>query len=243
MGLASPAVAASPGDEAHLANLINLINLINQARSAHGLAPLHVDGHLTGMARRWSDGMAARGALAHNPNLGAQAPTGWSRVGENVAVGGSAQAAFDALMGSPRHRANILKPDFTHVGVGVTRAADGRIFITQDFAQLPGGAPAPPPPPPPPTTAPPTTLARHLRPRRRRPPPPTTAPPTTVAPTTTSTTAPPTTTATSAPRRPDASDSSADDDSGLRAAIALAGVAPVAAAWAGWRRWRRRHEP
>jgi uncharacterized protein YkwD len=45
---------------------------------------------------------------------------GWS-VGENIAMGqATAAALMDDWMTSPGHRANILKPEFTHLGVGVT---------------------------------------------------------------------------------------------------------------------------
>ncbi len=45
---------------------------------------------------------------------------GWS-TGENIAVGySSAAATMVAWMNSPGHRANILQPAFTHLGVGVS---------------------------------------------------------------------------------------------------------------------------
>jgi uncharacterized protein YkwD len=34
---------------------------------------------------------------------------------------------------SDKHRANILNGEFTHAGVGIARAADGRVFFTQVF--------------------------------------------------------------------------------------------------------------
>lgn len=44
---------------------------------------------------------------------------GWG-VGENIAMGySSASATMVAWMNSPGHRANILNPNFTHLGVGV----------------------------------------------------------------------------------------------------------------------------
>ena len=62
--------------------------------------------------------------------------------GENVAriygdagsPGGAEETAAQAevaLMASPTHRANILHPDYTHLGVGV--ADDGRVIYTQLF--------------------------------------------------------------------------------------------------------------
>jgi uncharacterized protein YkwD len=50
------------------------------------------------------------------------AADGSAIVGENLAWGWStAWIAFDALMHSPSHRANILDTDFRDVGVHVTR--------------------------------------------------------------------------------------------------------------------------
>ena len=44
-------------------------------------------------------------------------------------------------MNEPRfvknHRANILNPDFTDVGIGIVTGPDGRIYITQDFYAAP----------------------------------------------------------------------------------------------------------
>ena len=40
------------------------------------------------VARRWSAAMAASGALAHNPDLGAQVSS-WSRIAENVGTASS----------------------------------------------------------------------------------------------------------------------------------------------------------
>jgi Cysteine-rich secretory protein family len=41
------------------------------------------------------------------------------KLGENVSQGDSVEAAHAALMASPSHRANMLEPAFTHVGIGV----------------------------------------------------------------------------------------------------------------------------
>lgn len=34
------------------------------------------------------------------------------------------------------HRGNILNPNYTHVGIGIVKAPDGYLYITQDFAEL-----------------------------------------------------------------------------------------------------------
>ena len=61
----------------------------------------------------------------------ARAGGGFSRWGENVAAGyGSASSVIDAWMGSSGHRANILNPGFTHVGVAVAYSASGTPYWT-----------------------------------------------------------------------------------------------------------------
>ena len=176
LSLTPSAASADAGVEAEF------VRLTNGARGGRTLA---VDGELTAIARRWSGKMAADNRLAHNPNLSKEVTQDWQKLGENVGTGDTAQQIHDAFMNSPAHRANILDPDFTHVGIGVVRGGDGRIWVTEVFMKLRSGGGTPPPPPP--TTAAPTTTAR---PRVTTTAPPPTAP----RPTTPPTTAPPTTT-------------------------------------------------
>jgi uncharacterized protein YkwD len=57
----------------------------------------------------------------------------YSRAGENLAYAQSTAVAHRALMDSPGHRENILRPEFTRIGIGVINAgAFGRMF-TQLF--------------------------------------------------------------------------------------------------------------
>jgi uncharacterized protein YkwD len=79
--------------------------------------------------------MASSGALAHRPDLGSLLHScSASRVGENIAYGNvSADQMVAMWMSSPGHRANILRPEFTHLGVGVARTGSGRVYGTQDF--------------------------------------------------------------------------------------------------------------
>ncbi len=46
------------------------------------------------------------------------------------------QAAFDALVASPGHYANMTNPEFNHLGVGIP--VEGSSFwFTQNFAHYP----------------------------------------------------------------------------------------------------------
>ncbi|HLY61825.1 MAG TPA: CAP domain-containing protein [Terriglobia bacterium] len=66
----------------------------------------------------------------------------WRAMGENIATNGKgagdAEAAFmNEPHNKPNHRANILNPDFTEVGIGIVQDQRGRYYITQDFVGMP----------------------------------------------------------------------------------------------------------
>jgi uncharacterized protein YkwD len=115
--------------------------LINEARRAEGLAALPVDPLLSDIARRHSEDMRDRGYFGHvDPNGHGfsdrliEGGVAFSLVGENLARVGSspdpASLAHDAFLGNPGHRANMLNPEFTEVGVGVARSSS-TYWITQ----------------------------------------------------------------------------------------------------------------
>jgi uncharacterized protein YkwD len=59
-------------------------------------------------------------------------------LGENVARARSVALAYRALHASPSHRANLLRADYTHLGVGLARAEDGSVvYVCQIFARHP----------------------------------------------------------------------------------------------------------
>ena len=126
---------------------LQLIDLLNADRSAAGLPPLAADPRLMDVARWRSEDMAALAYFSHDVGnvpgrvvfdvLRAQGVR-YRAAGENLArTSGSAEhtaaVAEAALMESPTHRANILRPDYTHLGVGVAIAPDGRVLYTQLF--------------------------------------------------------------------------------------------------------------
>jgi uncharacterized protein YkwD len=61
----------------------------------------------------------------------------------------SPEGAMTLWIASPGHRANILNPGFTHIGVGYSHnpGSQWKDYWCQDFAALPNGQPAPTPPP------------------------------------------------------------------------------------------------
>ncbi len=60
----------------------------------------------------------------------------WSAYGENVAAGQrSGTEVVSAWMNSPGHRANILNPAYTEIGVGYAVDSEGRPYYAQVFAR------------------------------------------------------------------------------------------------------------
>ncbi|KAG1647447.1 hypothetical protein GQR58_030577 [Nymphon striatum] len=116
---------------------------INQQRAAGGLAPLAVNQSMTNAAAGWAQQMANGSFLAHAGDIITGTPGGWNKVGENVGRGQTVASLTSAFMASPTHRANIMDPMYTHIGVAVfAHPTDGRIYTTHRFASLPGAAPA-----------------------------------------------------------------------------------------------------
>ncbi|MCG0287891.1 CAP domain-containing protein [Streptomyces sp. PSAA01] len=118
-----------------------VIALTNAERAAARLAPLAPDPRLTAAAQAHSDDMVARDFYSHT---GPQGHQPWDRaraagaahrgIGENIACGQRSPAeVVRGWMNSPGHRANILKPDFTHIGVGHATGSRAGTYWTQVF--------------------------------------------------------------------------------------------------------------
>jgi uncharacterized protein YkwD len=117
-----------------------MLELVNSERARVGLQPLVADGRLRDVARAHSLEMFQRDYFAHaSPTAGspfdrmqADAIT-FGVAGENLAYAPNIEVAHQGLMNSPGHRANILRPEFDRIGIGVIRSpAQGSMF-TQDF--------------------------------------------------------------------------------------------------------------
>ena len=123
-----------------------IVAAMNSARVKAGLRPLTVNAELTSVARGWTSRMAASGTLSHNPSLSGSVHD-WTLLGENVGEGSSASQIEAAFMASAPHRANILRAQFTDVGVGAVRGSDGRLWVTVDFKRRASAVTATPAPP------------------------------------------------------------------------------------------------
>src|SRR5579864_1415284 len=123
---AGPARASNAGDAAAF------VSYVNSVRAGQGLGALAVDPRLSAIAQGWAAQMSGSSTLAHNPNLVAQAPPGWTVLGENVGDGPSDPAIEAAFVASPHHYANMVDPRFTAIGVGAVES-NGLIWVTEDF--------------------------------------------------------------------------------------------------------------
>lgn len=140
IGLAdlAPADAAPAIDPASAEYRAQLEDATNAARAAHGLAPLGVHSGLTEVATNWSATQAAQNRMFHNPDVRDQIPGQWRHFGENVLQNyahATPQQLVDQWMNSPGHRANLLNPGHTSMGVGAAVAGDGKLYATQVFAR------------------------------------------------------------------------------------------------------------
>jgi len=112
--------------------------LVNQQRAANGLSPLTLSAELSDVARLKSQDMHDNKYFAHDsPTYGSPFDMlssfgiSYRAAGENIAIGyATPEAVVNAWMNSPGHRANILNPSYTQLGVGYV--ADGS-YWTQEF--------------------------------------------------------------------------------------------------------------
>jgi uncharacterized protein YkwD len=107
-----------------------IVSLVNAERAAVGLSPLAFSAPLSGVAHRHACDNAARQTISHDGSDGSTLAQRLERGGiavrmgaENTGLGfSSPQIAMERWMKSPGHRANILTPEITLIGVG---QADG----------------------------------------------------------------------------------------------------------------------
>ena len=121
-----------------------LLRAVNDVRGAHNLRPLQVDRKLVRAARDYSATLIRRDVFTHGSvglrlaRYGARGPV----YGENLAWGTGSQATARAIvrswMASPGHRANLLRPGWTRIGVGshvgTFLGYGGATVVTADFA-------------------------------------------------------------------------------------------------------------
>lgn len=115
----------------------SMLRWMNETRSAAGRALLAWDDAILHVAADWSQDMAARSRLAHNPTYGdrvfaarAEAMT----AAENVGWGrGTARAVYDEFLRSSTHKDKILSGALTHTAVACVRDGAGEVWVTANF--------------------------------------------------------------------------------------------------------------
>ena len=117
-----------------------LFDLVNEERTQRGIDALVLDERLVPVARSHSQEMFTLKYFSHeSPVSGSPfdrlkaARITYSRAGENLAYAQSVAVAHRALMESPGHRENILRPEFTRIGIGVINAGAYGRMVTQLF--------------------------------------------------------------------------------------------------------------
>lgn len=120
----------------------NLLKYTNEERVKLGLNPVTLNPKLNASAQAKADDMAARNYWDHYTPDGKSPFTfitnqgySYNIAGENLACGqpSSITTIYD-WMNSPKHRANIVKPQYTEVGFGIVTANNyncGEVPATQ----------------------------------------------------------------------------------------------------------------
>ncbi|MTI84265.1 MAG: hypothetical protein FH756_10240 [Firmicutes bacterium] len=57
----------------------------------------------------------------------------YTYAGENIAGASTVEIAHNALMKSQGHRENILRKEFTHVGIGIVKGGPYGMMFSQEF--------------------------------------------------------------------------------------------------------------
>ena len=127
------------------ATVSTVLELTNVERAKAGLAPLRENSRLQLAAQLQSEQMGSASRMDHvlrearYPNPAdrlAAAKYVWEAYAENVAMGQrSAAEVVSAWMHSPGHRANILNPNYTELGIGYALDATGHPYYAQVFGR------------------------------------------------------------------------------------------------------------
>lgn len=117
-----------------------MVDKVNQEREKAGVKPLQVDMEMTKMARVKAQDMIDNNYFDHNsPKYGSpfdmmkKFGIDYKTAGENIAGNSSVDGAHTSLMNSQGHRENILKGEYTKVGIGIVDGGKyGKMFV-QEF--------------------------------------------------------------------------------------------------------------
>jgi uncharacterized protein YkwD len=126
--------------EADDTKVVELLTLVNKERILAGLPPLQLNNELSAAAKLHGADMFTRGYFSHNTPEGEDPfhrlealHIGYKYAGENLAHSFSITRAHIALMKSAGHRANILNPKFSKIGISVLNGGIKGLMVVQEF--------------------------------------------------------------------------------------------------------------
>lgn len=125
-GLSPAAAVTRTAKDPFIAEVLRLTNLY---RAQNGLSPVVWNQSAGNVAQQWSEEVNSRinkNKLdlnkIHRPGYGSkEIPRGFDWYTENIAINYSARHAVDWWMDSPAHRAGLLSPNATDIGIGYTK--------------------------------------------------------------------------------------------------------------------------
>jgi uncharacterized protein YkwD len=118
-----------------------MLDLVNSERASYGINTLATDSRLVNFARSYANEMAAHDFFSHvspiTGNLLSRINRAgfkyWVLGGENLAEAPSVEEAFQALLESPSHRANMLNPIYSCMGIGAVDGGEYGTIYVQEF--------------------------------------------------------------------------------------------------------------
>ncbi|MDC7121648.1 CAP domain-containing protein [Cellulomonas fimi] len=134
-----PAASVDPAapwsaDEEPGAYAQRLVTGTNAARADEGLPTLAWSECAAEQAAARADALVGAAELTHAPMDDVMAACAVSVAAENLSRGAApAQDVVDAWLASPGHRANLLDPELTSVGIACAREADETLTCSQVF--------------------------------------------------------------------------------------------------------------
>jgi len=142
-------------------------DLMNAERAKVGSGPMAWHQDISNVSQDWANQLSTKTmngtfdwAQIHRPDAGGSLiPQGYTWYRENIGFNFTPRQIVDWWLGSPGHRAAMLDPKATHVGVGYAIPTSGPYagwkLVVTNMASYPGATPAPAPAP---STAPITSM-------------------------------------------------------------------------------------
>lgn len=116
----------------------NIVNKTNAYRASHGLAPVRTSPELTNIAQNWADHLATTEKLEHRPQHWNVYPSYIPAGGENVLQDWydySDDQVVKLFADSPGHNKIMLDPRAKSVGIGVSIAPSGKLFVVENYGR------------------------------------------------------------------------------------------------------------